>query len=368
MLPSASKACLPVPPPHPCTPAPLHLLAKHMHSSAPPKPAPRNVLHTPKHLPGIQQAQTPQITTPATSSDSSTATACGYQRISSLSWSRLPLRADNLYLSALPPRPPGNQGSPWRKGNRLLETPAKEALPTRVAGQRFTKPRPGHTKPFSSAPRLKIWAPRGDRALAAPLRGPGDGPAGWGDQAPGAPGRRRAQPGRGGAARRPGHLKAPGKRRQVGRDKGSEDSPSSGVGLRRPPESAARPPGHMARRRAEDQRGFVAEEQGASRSAGRGRRDGDRHGPQREALGGRSSGGGRAAREGAPRQPPPPRCLRDTKEFPRQQEAPPKESGMASGRGRERGRGSPGSPARPPSPPHPRLPSRRLQRRVMPRI
>lgn len=71
-----------------------------------------------------------------------------------------------------------------------------------------------------------------------------------------------------------GTPEGPGAGCEAGGTKGAEDSPSGRVGLRRLlPASAARPPGHMARSRAEDQRGFVASEQGASQSAGRGRRD-----------------------------------------------------------------------------------------------
>lgn len=76
-----------------------------------------------------------------------------------------------------------------------------------------------------------------------------------------------------GAAQEPAHLRAPLPPVQGWKEQREQRThPSSGVGLRRPPESAARPPGHMAPSRAEDQRGFVAAEQGASQSAGRGRR------------------------------------------------------------------------------------------------
>lgn len=123
--------------------------------------------------------------------------------------------------------------------------------------------------------KLKIWAPCGDRAPAAPLLGTGSCPSGWRSPpvAPGGALLPAPPPGHQGAAQEPAHLRTPLPPVQGWKEQRERRThPSSGVGLRRPPESAARPPGHMAPSRAEDQRGFVAAEQGASQSAGRGRR------------------------------------------------------------------------------------------------
>lgn len=128
--------------------------------------------------------------------------------------------------------------------------------------------------------------------------------------------------------------------------------PSSGVGLRRPPERAARPPGHMAQSRAEDQRGFVAAEQGASQSAGRGRRDCDCL--RREAPGELTGSEGQAGKRGAS-------CAggvicgkkRQGAALPSQSQSPQKESDRVPGEAPREGegeRGSPGPPARLPVP------------------
>lgn len=75
---------------------------------------------------------------------------------------------------------------------------AEKDLTTRVAGQIFTETRLWHTKPFSSAPRPKIWAPSEDRDPTVPLLGPGGCPAGRG-AGPGGPrgGAAPARPSRG---------------------------------------------------------------------------------------------------------------------------------------------------------------------------
>lgn len=123
----------------------------------------------------------------------------------------------------------------WATGCEKLPT-AEEPDHSAQPAKYLQRDRCGRTKPFSSAPRPKIWAPRGDRApAAAPLRhpSPGDpepsrglgagvgGHQGWGTQT-GEEARRSAPPpGRRRAAGRPHHLRAPRHRCEAARNKGS---------------------------------------------------------------------------------------------------------------------------------------------------
>lgn len=180
----------------------------------------------------------------------------------------------------------------------------------------------GGTKPFSSTLRPKIWAPCGDPAPATTLPGTGAVPpvqAGG----PGEPLLLAPLPGRPGLPDARDTWGPPATGARLEGTKGAEDSPSSGVGPRRRLASAARPPGHMARSPAEDQRGFVASEQGASQSAGRGRRacDGFRRENWLRGAGPGEPGGGRAEGRGSSCSPGSPRvrgvyypCTRSAKE------------------------------------------------------
>lgn len=214
---------------------------------------------------------------------------------------------------------PGLLQPSWKSGKPRARgelTPPRNSrwgrtAPLGSAGQTFTKgglwPHKAlffHSETENLGP---AWRPSscrpspGGRELS---RRPGGVQAGgrpWGHAAPGpAPPAIRGCP----TAMTP---EGPGQRRRAGGNKGSEDSPQQRSRPRRLPESAARPPGHMARSRAEDQRGFVASEQGGSQSgAGRGRRDCSRlRRENRHAGAGRGERRGGRRGEGAP--PPPPR-------------------------------------------------------------
>lgn len=82
----------------------------------------------------------------------------------------------------------------------------------------------GRTKPLSSAPQPKIWAPRGDRAPTAPLPGTRSGPPAAGG-GPGETPLSAPSPCPRGAPGRPRHLRPPAAGARLQGTKGAEDSP-----------------------------------------------------------------------------------------------------------------------------------------------
>lgn len=254
-------------------------------------------------------------------------------------------------------RPSWKSGKPLAKGKLTPPSNSRQGGPHRSAllAKCLQRDSCDGTKPFSSTLRLKIWAPRGDRAPATTLprtgavppvqaRGPGEplllAPllAVWGRPTPVTP-------------------EGPLQPVQGWREQREWRTHPAAESARRLLASAARPPGHMARSPAEDQRGFVASEQGASQSAGRGRRDCDcfrRENwlrgagpgePRRGAGGGEGSSCSPGSRTGS-RGVLSMHKKHQGAEFPSQPQSPRKESDAAPREELQAGKGARGSPGR----------------------